>query len=239
MAAYNNLPIQTHLVQPHEYPGKLIIVEGIDGSGKSTQLRLLQSWLTSLGVQTVFTEWNSSALVKNATKRGKKRGELTPATFALLHATDFADRLIYEIVPPLKAGCIVLADRYAYTAFARDGVRGVDPAWERNLYSFAIRPDIAFYFRVPLDVAVGRILSGRARLKYYEAGMDLNLHADITESFRIFQGRVLDEYDSMSREFDFVVLDAVHSIDKQQRYVRQVVRQRLAHYFSAHGVAAS
>lgn len=239
MAPYNTLPVQTRLVEPHNYPGKLIIVEGIDGSGKSTQLRLLQSWLDSLGFPTVFTEWNSSALVKKATKQGKKRNELTPTTFSLLHATDFADRLIYEIIPPLKAGCVVLADRYAYTAFARDIVRGVQPDWERHLYSFAIRPDIAFYFRVPIAVALNRLLSGRAKLKYYEAGMDLNLHTEITESFRLFQGRILDEYDQMSREFDFVVLDATHSIDRQQRYVRQVVRQRLADYFSAHEVVAS
>lgn len=239
MVRYDTLPVTTKLVEPHEYPGKLIIVEGIDGSGKSTQLRLLQSWLDSLGFPTVFTEWNSSALVKKATKQGKKRNELTPTTFALLHATDFADRLMYQIIPPLKAGCIVLADRYAYTAFARDGVRGVHAGWERDLYSFAIRPDIAFYFRVPLDVSLKRILSGRAQLKFYEAGMDLNLHPDIAESFRMFQGRVLDEYDKMSREMNFVVIDAAHSIDHQQRYVRQVVRQKISHYFSDHGVAAS
>ena len=117
----------------HSYPGKLIIVEGVDGSGKSTQVLLLKKWLESQGQAVFFTEWNSSELVKETTKEGKKKNILTPTTFSLLHATDFADRLNYQIIPPLKAGMIVLADRYAYTAFARDVVRGVSPSWVRNL----------------------------------------------------------------------------------------------------------
>src|SRR5512147_1807221 len=122
----------------HEYPGKLIIVEGIDGSGKSTQISLLKKWLESQGLSVVFTEGNSSELVKETTKEGKKKNLLTPTTFSLLHAAAFADRLNYQIIPPLKAGMIVLADRYAYTAFARDVVRGVHPDWVRKLYSFAV-----------------------------------------------------------------------------------------------------
>ena len=117
-----------NLSTPHEYPGKLFVVEGIDGSGKTTQLALLAKWLSAAGLRVFVTEWNSSALVKAATKMGKKKNSLTPTTFSLLHATDFADRLLYNIIPPLKAGMIVLADRYAYTAFARDVARGVDRA---------------------------------------------------------------------------------------------------------------
>ena len=116
------------------------------------------------------TEWNSSALVKAATKTGKKKNALTPMTFSLLHATDFADRLLYKIIPPLKAGMIVLADRYAYTAFARDATRGVDRQWVRELYSFAVRPDLALYFRVPIDVSLDRLMARRVKLKFYEAG---------------------------------------------------------------------
>ena len=138
------------LTTPHEYPGKLFVVEGIDGSGKTTQLGLLAKWLSAAGRPVVITEWNSSALVKAATKAGKKKNALTPMTFSLLHATDFADRLLYNIIPPLKAGMIVLADRYAYTAFARDTARGVGRKWVRELYSFAVRPDLAVYFRVPI-----------------------------------------------------------------------------------------
>ena len=159
-----------NLTQPHEYPGKLFVVEGIDGSGKTTQLGLLAKWLSAEGHRVFVTEWNSSALVKAATKTGKKKNALTPMTFSLLHATDFADRLLYKIIPPLKAGMIVLADRYAYTAFARDATRGVDRQWVRELYSFAVRPDLALYFRVPIDVSVDRLMARRVKLKFYEAG---------------------------------------------------------------------
>jgi len=209
--------------EPHQYPGKLIIVEGIDGSGKSTQIRLLYSWLEAQGYPVFFTEWNSSQLVKQTTKEGKKKKNLTPTTFSLLHATDFADRLNYQILPPLKAGMIVLADRYVYTAFARDVARGVHPYWIRKLYDFAVKPDLAFYFRVPLQVGVDRILSGRPKLKYYEAGMDLNLSPDPQESFKIFQGMIVKEYDRMVREYGLIKVDGSQDIQRQQTRIRQIV----------------
>jgi dTMP kinase len=203
--------------------GKLIVVEGIDGSGKSTQIQLLQKWLEARGHQVVFTEWNSSDLVRQATKRAKKKNLLTPTTFSLLHATDFADRLTYRIIPYLRAGMTVLADRYIYTAFARDVARGVNPLWARDLYSFATKPDVAFYFRVPIDVAVNRIVGSRAKIKFYEAGMDLGLSPNAVESFRLFQGRVLEEYDRMTEEFRFRVIDGTRPIDSQQQQVRSIV----------------
>ena len=214
--------------QPHQYPGRLIIVEGIDGSGKSTQLQLLQRWLVSQGHTVFFTEWNSSKLVKETTKLGKKNRTLTPLTFSLIHATDFADRLFYNIIPPLKAGMIVLADRYVYTAFARDVARGCERAWVRKLYAFAIRPDIAFYFKVPVDVSLGRILSGRAKVKYYEAGMDLNLSQDPVESFSRFQSKILEEYDRVVEEHSLTIIDATAEIDEQQEIVREVVTRVLS-----------
>lgn len=213
--------------QPNPYPGKLFVVEGIDGSGKSTQIYLLRKWLEAEGFRVFFTEWNSSDLVKETTRMGKKKKNLTPTTFSLLHATDFADRLYHYIVPPLRAGMIVLADRYAFTAFARDVVRGVHPQWVRKLYNIAVRPDAAFYFRVPLDVAMERILRARAKIKYYEAGMDLNLADDLEESFRIFQGRALAEYDKLVTEYGMEVVDATLAIDQQQKLVRQTVRAHL------------
>jgi dTMP kinase len=147
----------------------------------------------------------------------------TPTTFSLIHATDFADRMESYILPLVKSGAIVCADRYAFTAFARDVARGVGRRWVRNLYRFAMHPDLAFYFRVPLDVALGRILGGRDALKYYEAGMDLGLARDVEESFRLFQGRILDEYEAMAREVGFHIIDATLSIEEQQRQMREVV----------------
>jgi dTMP kinase len=217
----------TRLTTPHEYPGKLFVVEGIDGSGKTTQLGLLAKWLSAAGRPVVLTEWNSSALVKAATKAGKKKNALTPMTFSLLHATDFADRLLYNIIPPLKAGMIVLADRYAYTAFARDTARGVDRQWVRELYSFAVKPDLAVYFRVPIEVSTDRLLARRVKLKFYEAGMDMGWSTNLVDSFRLFQGKVLDEYDRLTDEFGLHVVDATGSITEQQRVFRKLVSQHL------------
>ncbi len=213
----------TGLMTPHPYPGKLIIVEGIDGSGKSTQISLLHRWLLAQGQKVFFTEWNSSALVRRSLRRGKKKDLLTPTTFSVLHAVDFADRLTFKIIPPLKAGMTVLADRYVYTAFGRDVARGVDNEWVRALYSFAPKPDLAMYFRVPIEVSLQRILSGRTKLKYHEAGMDLGLSRDPTESFRLFQSRVLVIYDELVREFGLDVIDATADISQQQQQVRQLV----------------
>jgi dTMP kinase len=217
-----------NLTTPHDYPGKLFVVEGIDGSGKTTQLALLAKWLSAAGHPVVVTEWNSSALVKAATKTAKKKNSLTPMTFSLLHATDFADRLLYNIVPPLKAGMIVLADRYAYTAFARDAARGVDRRWVRELYSFAVKPDMAVYFRVPIEVSTDRLLARRVKLKFYEAGLDMGWSSNAIESFRIFQGKVLDEYDRLVEEFGLSVVNAVGSITEQQRTFRKLISQHLA-----------
>jgi dTMP kinase len=211
----------------HRLPGRLFIVEGIDGSGKSTQLMLLQKWLESEGYVVYFSEWNSSPLVHDVTKRGKKKKMLTPMTFSLIHATDFADRTERHIIPPLKAGAVVLADRYIYTAFARDVVRGVSPKWVRDLYSFAVKPTVAFYFRTPLDVAMKRILGGRDAIKYYEAGMDLELSDDIEESFRLFQGNIIAQYEQMVEEFGLVAIDATRSIEEQQAEVRKIVTHAL------------
>src|SRR6516165_1040996 len=217
------------LSEPHPYPGKLIVVEGIDGSGKSTQLSLLYRWLLSRGYKVFFTEWNSSILVRRSMRRGKKKDLLTPTTFSLLHAVDFADRLTYKIIPPLKAGMVVLADRYVHTAFARDVARGVHPDWVRAVYRFAPRPDLALYFRVPIEVSLDRLLTGRAKLKYHEAGMDVGLSADPAQSFRIFQSRVLEFYDELTHEFELRTIDATGEIPEQQRMFRQIVQDVVLH----------
>ena len=211
----------------HRYPGRLFVVEGTDGSGKSTQLSLLYQWLKSEGYSVFFSEWNSSPLVKDTTRRAKKRRLFTPTTFSLLHATDFADRTERNIIPPLKAGAIVLADRYIYTAFARDVARGCDRSWVREIYKFAVKPTAAFFFRAPLEVAIERIAAARPQLKYYEAGMDMEWADDEEESFTIFQGKILDEYDHMVNEFGLTVIDATQPIRTQQRQMREIVSRFL------------
>jgi len=203
--------------------GSLIVVEGIDGSGKSTQIHLLDSWLRTKGFNVFFTEWNSSAYVKEITSKGKKKALLTPTTFSLLHATDFADRYERNIYPLLRAGYIVLADRYIYTALARDIVRGCSKRWVENIYEYAVRPDIVFYYRVPIEIAVNRIISGRPKLKYYEAGMDLHLSKDEYESYRLFQEKIINEYESMVRSENFILIDGTLDIEEQQDIARKQV----------------
>ena len=211
------------MLKPNSCPGKLIVVEGIDGSGKSTQIDLIYKWLHEMGKSVYFSEWNSSPLVKSTTKLGKQEKMFTPTTFSLIQAADFANRWENQFLPMLKAGVIVLADRYAFTGFARDVARGVDAKWVRNLYSFAFQPDLVLYFQVSIDEAVDRITSSRARIKYYEAGMDLNLSDKKITSFRLFQGRILEEYDRMSKEYNFKVIDATRPIQKQQKEIRQMI----------------
>jgi dTMP kinase len=187
----------------------------------------LHKWLIAEGYCVFFSAWNSSPLVKKTTKLGKETHSLSPTTFSLIHATDFADRTEREIVPPLKAGAIVLADRYVYTAFARDSVRGNDRNWVRKVYGFAVPPTIGFYFRVPLETALDRILVGRPELKYYEAGLDMGWSEDPYESFRIFQGKILEEYERLVEEYNLTVIDATLPITEQQRIVRSLVKPHL------------
>ncbi len=214
------------LTEKHNYEGTLVCVEGIDGSGKSTQLSLLRDWLKANGKDVIYTEWNSSPLISQTTKLAKKKNMLSPRTFSLLHAVDFADRLKQVIAPALKAGFIVLADRYAFTAFARDVARGVDPKWVRQVYDFAIRPDLTIYFDIDPKTSMERICFNRTP-KFYEAGMDLKLSNDPFESYLIFQTRVINEYKKMLEEFDIVKLDANDSIHSKQVEIRKMLTKIL------------
>ena len=216
----------------NDTPGKLVAVEGLDGSGKSTQVYLIKRWLELSGYKVFFTEWNSSSIVREATRKGKRRNLLTPTTFSLIHCTDFADRYERNILPMLKAGFIVLADRYKFTALARDTVRGCPLEWVEQLYSFAFEPDITFYFSLPLRTALDRILGGRPALKYHEAGMDLGLSPDPVESFRIFQGRIHKAYELLAKNRGFTRISSGRPVEAIQEEVRGVLRDRidLAHY---------
>jgi dTMP kinase len=202
----------------------LIVFEGLDGSGKSTQARLLVKWLQAQGYRVFSTEWNSSDMVSEVIRRGKKKNLLTPTTFSLLHAVDFADRYERQIGPPLRAGYIVVCDRYAYTAFVRDASRGCDPDWVRNLYSFAPVPDKVLYFRVPVSTSLHRKLLSRQKISYYEAGMDLGLSDDLHESYEKFQTRLKREYDRLAPIDRFVTIGADRPVEEVLRQVRHEIR---------------
>jgi dTMP kinase len=209
------------------FPGRLVAIEGLDGSGKSTQIHLLQRWLEQQGLRVFFSEWSSSELVHSATTKAKKQALLTPTTFSLIHATDFADRYERQFLPLLRAGYLVLCDRYVFTAFARDTVRGCPQQWVRGLYSFAALPDATFFLKTRLDVLLQRVRSARKELKYFEAGLDLKLALDPEESHRIFQGRLLEQYLGLSSEFGFYNIEASQPVEAQQTVIREVLAARL------------
>jgi dTMP kinase len=228
---------------PHRYPGRLIAAEGLDGSGKSTQLHLLSFWLRAEGYEVILSEWTSSKLIKRALKAGRKQGSSDPRLLSLLHAADIAEMHQSDVVPALQRGAIVLADRYIYTALARDLARGVELEWARNVYQFAIRPDLNIYFQISAEEALRRSLSTNPLLKYeHRAGMEHTAptaptasiasiasiaHMDSIDSFRAFQQRVLDAYETMGNRFAFLYLDAMLPVKQQQQQLREAVQHIL------------
>ena len=206
----------------NNYPGKLIAIEGTDGVGRSTQIQLLREWLEVKGYGVVETGWVRSPLMQPTIEIAKSSNTLNKLTFVLLYATDFADRLEKEIIPALKAGFVVLSDRYIFTALARAGVRGVDRQWLRNLYGFAIAPHMVFYLNIDVKTLIGRILAARG-MDYWESGMDLKHGDDIYDSFRAYQNKLLREYASMADEFHFRVVDARRTVDRIQDELRKQV----------------
>lgn len=209
------------------YPGKIIAIEGTDGVGRSTQIHLLREWLEVQGYGVVETGWTRSELMQPTIEIAKASNTLNKLTFVLLYATDFADRLEKEIIPALKAGFIVLSDRYVYTAMARAGVRGVDRTWIRNLYGFAIAPHLVFYLRIDEKTLIKRILQSRG-MDYWESGMDMKIGDDIYDSFRSYQKSLLKEYSSMADEYRFRVLDARRRVDVIQDELRRQIGAFLA-----------
>jgi dTMP kinase len=210
-----------------DYSGKIIAIEGTDGVGRSTQIRLLREWLEVQGYGVLETGWTRSALMQPTIELAKASNTLNKLTFVLLYATDFADRLEKEVVPALKAGFIVLADRYIFTALARAGVRGVDPAWVRNLYGYAIVPHLVFYLKVDVDTLIRRVLDSGG-MDFWESGMDLKLADDIYDSFRAYQNKLLREYAGLAEEFGFRVLDGRQPVTAIQAELRRQIGAFLA-----------
>ncbi len=210
-------------------PGRSSPSKGTDGVGRSTQIRLLREWLEVQGYGVVETGWTRSVLMQPTIDLAKASNTLNKLTFVLLYATDFADRLEKEIIPALKAGFIVLADRYIFTALARARVRGVDRSYLRNLYGFAIAPHLVFYLRVDVDTLITRVLQSGG-MDFWESGMDLKLGDDIYDSFRTYQTKLLREYNALADEFGFRTLDARQPIDRIQQELRRQIGAFLARW---------
>jgi len=188
-------------------PGKLIVLEGTDGVGRSTQIELLRTWLEKSGYAVSDTGLRRSPLTQPGLDEAKKGTNLTPLTISLFYATDFADRMENQIIPALKAGFFVLSDRYFYSIVARDVVRGIDPQWARAIYGFALVPDVVFYLKADVNTLVTRIVHGRG-FNYWEAGMDIMQKDNLYDSFHDYQQCMIAQFDQMAVEYNFQVIDA-------------------------------
>jgi dTMP kinase len=206
-------------------PGSLIVIEGTDSVGRSTQIEQLVPWLEIEGYAVAQTGWTRSPLLSDTIDEAKAGHELTVTTFSLLYAADFADRLENEIIPALRAGFIVVADRYMYTAFARNAVMGADRRWTRQLFGCALVPDLVLYLKIDVEHLVPRVLEGKG-MDYWESGMYLGLGSDIFDSFRRYQSRLIREYNRLAQEFKFITIDARRPIE--------TIQAQLRHRISAH-----
>ena len=199
--------IHSYKLDTETYPGKLVVIEGTDGVGRTTQALMLKSYLESQGFAVVDTGAARSELAGKGIKRAKEGNTLGPTTLSLFYATDFADRLEKQILPSLKAGFIVLNDRYIYSLIARAIVRGVDESWLKEIYGTALRPDIVFYLKISPKELIPRVLAAKG-FNFWESGMDLKLGNDLYESFVNYQTKLIDKLDVMSKEYNFIEIDA-------------------------------
>jgi dTMP kinase len=203
-------------------PGRLIVIEGTDGVGRSTQLSLLRPWLESSGYAVIDTEMTSSILAGNGLKQAKEGNTLGPITLNLFYATDFVDRFESQILPALRAGFIVLVDRYIYSLIARARVRSADPQWLRSIYGLALKPDAIFYLRISLNDLIPRVLQ-HGGFDYWESGMDLRMGADLYESFVNYQTRLITEYEKMAQEYNFQVIEASLPVEQIVAHLKQYI----------------
>jgi len=209
-------------VEPGELKGKLVVVEGTDGVGRSTHIGLLREWLESTGHAVLDTGMTRSALAGKGLKAAKEGHTLGGTTMSLFYATDFADRLEREMIPALRAGFIVLTDRYTYSLMARATVRGADPQWVKRVYEFALRPDLIIYLRTTVDELVTRVVQ-TAGFNYWESGMDLRLGEDMFDCFVQYQGRLLSVFETMVAEYDFQAVDTSATIQTVSDQIKALV----------------
>jgi dTMP kinase len=210
-----------HLKERDELlPGRLIVIEGTDGVGRSTQMQLLRPWLESSGYAVVDTEMTRSDLVGAGLKQAKEGHTLGPITLNLFYATDFVDRFESQILPALRAGFIVLTDRYIYSLMARAIVRGADPQWIRSIYGLALVPDTVFYLRIGVDDLITRVLQ-RGGFDHWESGMDMRLGADLFDSFVNYQTQLVEQFDSMAQEYGFEVINSVQPVERIAELLKQ------------------
>jgi dTMP kinase len=210
-----------HLKERDELlPGRLIVIEGTDGVGRSTQMQLLRPWLESSGYAVVDTEMTRSDLVGAGLKQAKEGHTLGPITLNLFYATDFVDRFESQILPALRAGFIVLTDRYIYSLMARALVRGADPQWIRSIYGLALVPDTVFYLRIGVDDLITRVLQ-RGGFDHWESGMDMRLGADLFDSFVNYQTQLVEQFDTMAQEYGFEVINSVQPVERIAELLKQ------------------
>ena len=208
------------------YEGLLIVIEGTDGSGKSTQLNLLKKSIQDKSYGVMVSEWKTSRLIADVIDDAKERNLLNATTYSLLYAADFVDRLENQIIPALKSGFIVLLDRYFYTALARDVVRGQNIEWVKNLYEYAPEPDLVFYLDMPVDVLLKRII-GTTGLNYYESGRDVGFSTDFYKSFEIYQNKCLEQYNEMKSEYNFISIDGTKPVGEIHKIMNDEVQKLL------------
>ena len=211
--------------KPHGYDGLLIVIEGTDGSGKSTQVNMLSQYIKDMSFGCTVSEWKTSRLISGVINEAKDRNMLNTTTYSLLYAADYADRLENEIIPALKAGFVVLMDRYIYTAYVRDSVRGHDIKWVKELYSFAPKPDLVFYLNVSPDILIRRLILKDGGLDYFESGRDIGLSTDTYNSFEIYQKRCLEEYKKLQKEYKFIELDGKEKPEDIHRVIKGEVHK--------------
>ena len=209
-----------------ELPGKLIVLEGTDGVGRSTQIEMLRVWLEKQGHAVSDTGLKRSPLTGPGMNAAKLGNTFTPLTMSLFYAADFADRLENQIIPALKAGFIVLSDRYFYSIMARDIVRGADPQWARNVYGFALKPDLVIYLKADIETLVSRIVHGRG-FDYWEAGMDIRKSDNLYDSFFLYQSELIKQFDIMSEEYGFLTINACRSINAVFSDLRKAIESHL------------